>query len=285
MLSHLKLIVSSTFIFMLVASLSAKQIPISEEVEITIPLGKFSVVEFPFKISSKNITSFMAVKTIKSSKKQDGTQAEKQNKILNKNVIPTTKQGAKPTIKKTKKYISITQNVNGFTFFTRREGTLKMVIWGYRHPILLTLKVSKENGYGLYQFILPQSESQEVFKTEQGSHESVVDKLMVHLFNQTLPKGYRTDSEDVVYKSKGFQMRLNREIRGRKYLGQEWILTKLINSNKKQSDSSSIIHEESFYQKGIYGVSLEADEIESGESIRVFIVRNLPMVKEKRYAR
>lgn len=280
MFSRLKQIVSSLFIILGVVSLSAKEIPISEEVQLTIPLGKFSVIEFPFKVTSKNITSFMVNKKIKISnnKNKNEKQLIQSENVLAANVQKKLRKHKKSS-KKRDRYISIVQNVNGFTFFTKREGVLKMVIWGYKHPILLTLKVSKNNGYGFYQFIVPQSESKEVIKTEQGSHEKIINKLMVNLFNQTVPRGYKSDSQDIVYKSNGFTMRLNREIRGRRYLGQEWLLTN--NSN----DGNNIIHEESFYQKGIFAVSLENNTIKKGESIRVFIVRNLPIKKEKRYAR
>lgn len=278
MLNRLKLTVISIFVIALAVSLNAKQIPISEEMEITIPLGKFSVVEFPFKITSRNITSFMVAKKIDKSGKEVDKQTTKNDKLLGTNTISRMNKKIKRKHKRKSKYISIVQNVNGFTFFTKREGVIKMVIWGYKVPILLTIKVSKQNGYGFYQFILPQSDSRQVIKTEQGPHEKIIDKLMVNLFNQTLPRGYRTDSKDIVYKSKGFQMRLNREIIGRRYLGQEWILTKL--NNNAQENGVSVIHEESFYQKGVYGVSLEANKIKKGESIRVFIVRSLSIPKE-----
>lgn len=263
---HLKLLVSSLLLTIATGVLNAKEIPITQEVELSIPLGKFSVVEFPFKISSKNITSFLLEKPIN---KESGENSDVENNIINEPVGPkdgnSAASPAKPKPKE--KYISISQNVNSFTFFARKVGVLKMVIWGYEHPILLTIKVDKNDGFSSYQFILPQSESKEAVITEQGSHEKVVNEVMVHLFNQTLPKGYKSDSSDENFESNGFGLRLNRKVIGKKYLGQEWILT---NNSKERA----VIHEESFYQKGVYGVSMETDAVNPTESIRVFIVRS-----------
>ena len=265
MLVHLKPLVSNLFLVVLISQIAnAKEIPITQEAEITIPLGKFAVVEFPFKITSKNITSFLLVE---SNKKED-VNNELDNAITDTPTSTKLKSTIKGKVTTTKsKYISINQNINGFTFFPRKIGVLKMVVWGYDHPILLTIKVSKEDGFGLYQFILPQSDSKYVATTEQGPHEEIINKLMVNLFNQTLPSGYKSNSKDVNFESNGFDLRLNREIVGKKYIGQEWILTN--NSNEQAN-----IHEESFYQKNIYGISLEADSLNIGESVRVFIIRS-----------
>lgn len=265
MLVHLKLLASSLFLVVFISQIAnAKEIPITQEVEITIPLGKFAVVEFPFKITSKNITSFLLVE----SNKKEEVNNELDSAMLDTPNITKVKGNIKNKITTTKsKYISINQNINSFTFFTRKVGVLKMVVWGYEHPILLTIKVSKEDGFGLYQFILPQSDSKDVAVTEQGPHEEVINKLMVNLFNQTLPSGYKSNSKDVNFESNGFDLRLNREVIGKKYIGQEWILT---NNSHEQAN----VHEESFYQKNIYGISVEADSLNIGESMRVFIVRS-----------
>lgn len=265
MLIRLKQLVNSVIIVGLsLTILSAKEIPITQEVELTVPLGKFSVVEFPFKIEAKNIASFLITKELGKDYKKSTL-----DNIMDKEIdIPNpnpSKRNIKPKKKKSKN-ISIKQNTNGFTFFAKKTGVLKMVVWGYKHPILLTIKVSKKNGFRLYQFVLPQSDSELVRKTEEGNHEKNVNYIMVNLFNQTLPRGYKSNSKDVTYQTKSFSLRLNRQIVGRKYLGQEWILTSKL-------QEKTFIHEESFYQKGIYGVSLEADSVDKNESIRVFIVR------------
>lgn len=272
MLIHLKqhvnkrLIILSAFSLFAVA-VSAKQIPITQEAEIVVPVGQFSVVEFPFEISGKNITTFMTkIKVIKE-KKVDSV--DNLNDDLLNSGANTTESKKKTVESKGKglKNISIVQNVNSFTFFPKKEGVLKMVVWGYDHPILLTIKAESKNGFGLYQFVQPLSKSSIVAETEQGSHEELVNMLMVHLFNQTLPKGYKSSSKDVFHSSNGFEIRLNREVFGKKYLGQEWILTNVSNANQK-------LHEESFYENGVYGVSLEDNKVDKSESVRVFIVRS-----------
>lgn len=271
MLIHLKQHVNkkialATIVLLFSTIVSAKKIPLTQEAEIVIPVGQFSVIEFPFKISAKNLTSFMTDIVITKEKEIETKEDDLNSDLLN----GGKKEAAKPVAtKKTKgssKDISIVQNVNSFTFFPKKEGVLKMVVWGYDHPILLTIKAGQKNGFAHYQFILPQSKSDLVAKTEQGSHEELVNMLMVHLFNQTLPKGYKSNSKDVSHKSSGFEVRLNREISGKKYLGQEWILT-------NQSNDVQKIHEESFYENGVYGVSLENNSISLNESVRVFIVR------------
>ncbi|MFA6195374.1 MAG: type-F conjugative transfer system secretin TraK [Sulfurimonas sp.] len=272
MLVLLKPLVSSLLLLISFTSVAtAKEIPITQEVEISIPLGKFAVVEFPFKIESKNITSFLTDKAVNKNEMED---SDVENSIIDKPIAPIGENGneaskAKPTVKPKPKsqYISITQNINSFTFFARKVGVLKMVVWGYDHPILLTIKVEKNDGTSLYQFVLPHSDSKEVVITEQGSHEKVINEIMVNLFNQTVPKGYKSNSNDENFESNGFSLRLNRQVVGKKYLGEEWIFT---NNSKEQA----IIHEESFYQKGIYGVSLETDSVKPTESVRIFIVRN-----------
>lgn len=266
MLINSKQLVSSLLLIVGITILNAKEIPITQEVEITIPVGKFAVVEFPFKVTHKNITSFLVSESSKAKSK------EKHN-TLNKELLNSKPNGSrlpKPKHKrpgKRSKYLSITQNVNGFTFFARKEGVLKMVIWGYKQPILLTIRAKQKNGFGLYQFVIPQVDSKVVLKTEQGPHEKIINKLMVHLFNQTLPRGYKSLSTDKIYNSNGFEFRLNRQLIGKRYIAEEWILT---NNTSKES----IIHEESFYQKGIFGVSLENDKLKPNESVRVFIVRS-----------
>ena len=62
-------------------------------------------------------------------------------------------------------------------------------------------------------------------------------------------------------------MRLNRSLIGKRYLAQEWVLT-------NHTNTDSVIHEESFYQAGVFGVSLEVDKIKPEESIRVFIIKS-----------
>jgi hypothetical protein len=258
---------------------AAKEIPITQEVEITIPLGEFAVVEFPFKVESKNITSFLVDKPIVVASDED-SDIDVNNEILNKSIEPKeadtslaappptkSKAQSKPQAKPQSKHISVTQNLNGFTFFPKKIGVLKMVVWGYKHPVLLTIRVSKEDGFSSYQFILPHSDSKEVVTTEQGAHEKIVNDIMVHLFNQTLPKGYKSISDDQNFKSNEYGLRLNRQLLGKKYMGEEWIFT-------NDSQEKAVVHEESFYQKGIYGVSLESDSANQGESIRVFIVRS-----------
>jgi len=262
MLVRLKQLVSSIFILVFISTLlGAKEIPITQEVSLTIPVGSFSVIEFPFKITSKNITSFLLDKPIVTDKKT-------KEDIFEKPIQEKKKTNSKKKKVKNKKlkYMTIKQNINSFTFFPKKEGVLKIVIWGYDHPILLTIEVKRTEGHSSYQFVVPHSKSKEIFKTEQGSHEKIINMIMVNLFNQTLPRGYKNDSRDYVFNSNGFRLRLNREVIGRRYIGQEWILT-------NTSNQKSLVHEESFYQKDIYGVSLETSNLKMNESIRVFIVR------------
>lgn len=264
-----KIIVAITLSLTLAINIIAKEIPITQEAELIVPVGEFSVVEFPFKISSKNITSFMTEKKI--IKEEENSKAINDDLLAkNEPLKEATAPASTPSPKKNKenelKDISIVQNINSFTFFPKKAGILKIVVWGYDTPILLTIKAEVKNGFGHYQFILPQSKSDLVAKTEQGSHEEVVNMIMTNLFNQTLPKGYKSSSKDAIFKSDGFEIRLNRELYGKKYIGQEWIL-------KNEKNESSNIHEETFYEKGVYGVSLETNFIKNGESIRVFIVR------------
>lgn len=270
MLKRLKLIASSIVVISTVTIVYAKDIPITQEVQLTIPLGSFSVIEFPFEITSRNITSFMPVRKIKKTTKVINKVIKEQESInddfVRKPIPKKVKKKSNESLKKRSKYISITNNVNSLTFFTRKEGQLKMVIWGYDHPILLTIKVAKEDGYGSYKFLLPLGKNQDVLKTEQDSHEKIINKLMIHLFNQTLPKGYKSKSTDKNYISNGFSLRLNRSVIGKRYMGEEWILT-------NHTSIESTIHEESFSKKGVYGVSLEADTLMPDESVRVFIVR------------
>jgi len=268
MLNRLKLLVSSTLLVLVTQNISAKEIPITEEVEIAITVGKFSVVEFPFKITSKNVTSFLLanVPSNKTDKEHEKSLQDQLMDEAHKTKMKKGKRNLKKPRKRKSKYISIIKNVNSLTFFPKKEGVVKMVVWGYSHPILLSVKAVRKDGFGLYQFTIPQSLSKDVILTEQGGHEKVINKLMIHLFNQTLPKGYKSRSEDAIYESNGFSFRLNREVVGKKYLGQEWILT-------NNTELESNIHEESFYQKGIYGISLEADRLKPKESCRVFIVR------------
>ncbi|MBW6487564.1 type-F conjugative transfer system secretin TraK [Sulfurimonas sp.] len=264
MLSLLKLLASRKFFILFIPIfVMGKELPITQEVEIVVPVGEFSVIEFPFKISAKNITSFMVKQKVVEGKESNQEKKEAVSDLL----AEKNKQGPvqKEMPMKTKN-ISIIQNVNSFTFFPKQEGVMKMVVWGYDHPILLTIKADKKNGFGHYQFILPQSKSEFAAKTEQGSHEETINMLMVHLFNQTLPKGYKSSSKDVSFESNGFLIRSNRELIGKKYLAEEWILT-----NKDNDDT--IIHEESFYEKGIFAISLEDNFIKNSESIRVFVVR------------
>ncbi len=265
MLSLLKPLVSKLVIFILfITSLSAKDIPITQEMELMIPVGQFSVVEFPFKITSKNITSFMGA-----IEKSDGN-IVREDKILEEPIVKKDikeNTGKEKNPKKSKEEdISIVQNVNSFTFFPKKAGAMKLVIWGYDHPILLSIKAVAKDGFSSYRLITPLSKSSDVMQIEQNTHEQVINTLMVHLFNQTQPKGYKNSTRDENYKSNGFELKLNREMLGKSYLAQEWLLT---NTNEKEA----IIHEESFYQKGIYAVAVESDKVGHKENVRVFIIR------------
>ena len=185
MLIHSKQLANKIILIaaLLVGGLSAKEIPITQEVELTVPVGQFSVIEFPFKIVSKNVTSFMAAKTLKGKKPQVASmddalanpigKGKKSKKRRNKK-----NKGKKTSSAKKDKNIVIKQNVNSFTFFPKKEGVFKMVVWGYKHPMLLTIRADKKDGFALYQFVRPLSDSKEVFLTEQGSHEKVINKIM-----------------------------------------------------------------------------------------------------------
>lgn len=275
--NNLTIVALSTFF--IISSVNAKEIPITQEAELTIPVGEFSVIEFPFKITSKNITSFMT--SMQTSEESNIVVEDKvlEAPIINKDITvkeeqpQQTQQKPKKIAKSTDDGISIVQNINSFTLFPKKTGVIKLVVWGYDHPILLSIKAVAKEGSSLYKFILPQSKSTEIAGIEQNTHEQVINTLMVHLFNQTSPKGYKNSSRNESYTSNGFKLDLNRELLGNNYIAQEWLMT---NSNNKEVT----IHEESFYQKGIYAVALEADTIKNKESIRVFIVRQSSKERE-----
>lgn len=146
-------------------------------------------------------------------------------------------------------------------------GKMKTIIWGADHPMFLELDFEK-SGEKYYKFTSPIGENNDIQNMEGNPHEDVVSDLVISAFNEKMPKGYTSKSRHVTGNSDFISWEFQLEYSGSNYSVQSW---KVKNTSKK----AVRLYEEMFASEKnkIYGISIEAPDLNPEEATRVFIVK------------
>jgi hypothetical protein len=230
------------------------EVPLTQVLNVDISFGKFNVLELPFKIKSIDKASFipnkLLVTTNDSGQTTDLTSGGESIADISANAI-VVKRGA-----------------NTLTLFPKKYGRLRMVVWGFKFPVMLEVKVVQGKYPKYYKFTDYTVSKKSAVNFESTSHEKVITKLMKYLFNRKTPKGFENVSKDLMYESNGLKLLYARALVGSRYVGDEWIIQNLTNNTIS-------LYEEMFYKDGVYAISLENDYLKPGEKCRMFVVKKL----------
>jgi hypothetical protein len=251
---------------------NVRKVPIMESIELTVPIGEFSVIDFPFKIEALSSTSFMrdlnrASPPIKSTVqiKQEATQQGRQTGS------PITKTETLPT----QDSISINRGVNALTFFPREFGRVEILVWGGDHPIMIFVVVDKI-GEKYYSFFDPRAKDKSIDTFEALPHDRVISDLLKHLYKGTAPGGYQyKEVKGEHIPLNGFEATIGKILVGNRYQAEEWYLKNTTTSNLRIDPSL-------FYTSGIYSITPERDYLKGGEASRLFVIRQSESKEIKR---
>lgn len=269
----LKILVQTVFSLVLIGSmLIAKEIPLVKNIDIYVPYKEFSVIEFPFKIRGYAFTPF-TYKAVVKDKKVDlaptyaTPSLEKKPSSLSKKVIRATKN--KLASKKPITPIDVAKGNNFFRLYAKKIGKTELLVWGYKeYPVMIKLHVTKDKTkydkqIKFLDYSIRETKAKEF---ESASHDRVVIKITKALFLNVLPQGYKNKTLHKEYISNNLHVKLINTIVGKRYKGEEYILT------NKHSDTVTLMAE-MFEGKGIYGVTFINNILTPNSSTRVFIVR------------
>jgi hypothetical protein len=275
MLARLALIVIS-----LTTISSAAVIPITpNQIDVEIPVGSMSILEFPFRLGEIQKTSLITL-----DKKDD-----KRNPPLSSPKLPQQPQGqntaqsaSAPQADSSESAVTILKGVNTLTLFSKEEGNMQMLIGGHGKAVVMLRILFREKKYEesdlLFSFYDPEAEKNAATKFETDAHSKVVGQITKHLYLGTLPNGYRQivkkdtrkldfpttlDGKNVVV---SLEISLERRVIGDRYMGATWYV-------KNVSPTQGVnLYEEIFWTKGDFGITIEADQLMPGEQTRLFVV-------------
>jgi len=269
----LKILVQIVFsIILFGSSLIAKNIPLVKNIDIYIPYKEFSVIEFPFEIKGYAFTPFTYKIEIKNEKKElDPTYStpslDKTPSSVSQKLKKLTK--SKLAAKQHSSPINVARGNNFFRFYPKRVGKTELLVWGYKKfPVMIKLHITKDpTKYDRQIKFLDYSANEKVAENfESASHDRVIIKITKALFANTLPGGYRNFSSHKEYISNNLNMQLVRTIIGKRYKGEEYILTNI------GSDTVNL-EAQMFEGKGIYGITFINNILTPKKSTKVFVVR------------
>jgi len=276
----LKILVQIVFSFVIVSSVGAREIPMVQNIKITIPFKSLSVIEFPFEIKDKRFTPF----EYKKKKKKKGSKSGEVNPLEDEISLPqsqkpspitsirsnNTKNGAKGKGTKKITNFSVSWGKNFLQIFPKKIGTTQLIVWGYRkYPMLITLEVSndKKKYQSYVKFTDFELEQDKLAKKtlKKMSHEKSCSRLIYHLYNDKVPTGYKLETVDEEYKDQNFVAVLSKQLVGKYYTAKEYRL-------QNMSDKSVILNEPMFSSEKTYAVTIENRKLKAHESTRLFIV-------------
>lgn len=271
----LKILVAIAFS---ISFLIAKDVPIREQQSINIPVGEYSVFEFPFKIQYKDFTPFKY--KIKKETKKNGKDDSSKNIIIKpvlkngKPVLPEKNINIKGKDVKGKntKNFTVQSSDNIIKFFPKKEGATELVVWGYDYPVIIEINVVKKENIKqdemleqYYNFIDYKKQTQEVKKFESNYHEKILEKILIGLYNNKPIPGYKVDLSNETYNSGDLEFTKITSHIGHNYIGEQWAIT-----NNGKSNIS--LYEEMFAKDNVFLISFENDKLLPGETTKLFVV-------------
>lgn len=257
------------FIFFAAAiSLFAIDVPINHSVELDAKIGDYTIIKMPFEIKGLNSATFSL--KYKEDREGDSTILSMASGDTKKEVIIDQKTGkqreVRKKVNKNKKYISIKRGHDTITLFPKKYGMLRLIVWGYKYPIVLKVRVSEEGGQPYYSFVDYEVDKKKAKTFESVPHEAVVKKLVLYMSNNKVPDGYELRGGDNKFALHGLEFSQTRELVGNLYTGDVYVV-------KSDLDKPIALYEEMFYSEGIYAVAVGSDELKPGEKTRLYLVR------------
>jgi len=269
----LKILVQTVFSLFLISSmLVSKEIPLVKNIDIYVPYKEFSVIEFPFKIKGYAFTPFVYKAKVKDKKKDlaptyTSPSLEKMPSSASEKLKRSVK--SKLAAKKPSTPIDVAKGNNFFRLYPKKIGKTELLVWGYKeYPVMIKLHVTKDatkydKQIKFLDYSIKESKAE---KFESSGHDRVVIKITKALFLNKLPQGYKNLSLHKEYISNNLHVKLTKTITGKKYKGEEYVLT-------NNSPDTITLVAEMFEREGIYGVTFINNILVPESSTRVFIVR------------
>lgn len=284
MLPALKQTVFKIFILISIGAiaLSAKDIPISSSMTITIPVGEFSVLEFPFEL--KGEPQFSSFKYEELVNKRDEAQQEVEEQVTLPTSKPSnpgtdkqesTKNNAKKDVVKTKqnnadksKPLDVKFGNNSVQIFSKIEGSVELIVWGYKHPIMIHV-IASENANAsdkYYSFIDSKKDAKKAVSFESFPHEKVITRLIYGMYNNKKPIGYKKKSSEYMSAYDDMKFVAEYELIGENYLARSGYL--INEGSNKKIDQSKILMED----KNIYALTVLSDFLKTNTKTRAYII-------------
>jgi len=253
-------------IALVAVSASAAILPISPTTKITIKVGEFSTITFPFDIKHIEKSPFIASTNPRIVSGVSGDAVIDSEALLNAESLPQPiKKDA--ILGKKEHSIYMTSSKRTISVYPNRLGSTELIVYGYKFPIHIKLLVREDAGAGHFDFKDYETEDKHKAKSfEMVPHEKVISKLIKYAFNDMVPPGYDAENMNKSYKKVGIQFKLIKKLKGDGYEVRTWIV-------KNQNKDTVNLYAEMFYTEGIYAIAFENDELKRGESTRMFIVQ------------
>ena len=266
-------VLSSLYLF-------ANDVPISKVETIEIEKGKWTIIEFPFKILGKDVTPFKRKILVTKLVKDKPLKSTTSVKSIAPTMIPKAtivngkiqiKNKKTTTNKKTSKSLKVLTSENIIKLYPRNSGKTEFIVWGYDYPMVINIIVKdkiEDNDYNQHiKFIDYKIDKKVVAKFESNYHEKIIERLLTALYNKKAPKGYQKVIDNVIQKDMTNHLTFSLDISfvGNNYIGQTWNVT---------NTSKTIInlYEEMFAQSNVYMVSFENNILQSNETTRMFTI-------------
>jgi len=285
----LRILVPIVSSLILSSSLYAIEIPIVQNLEVTIPLKELSVIEFPFEVKVKNFTPFVykKKKTIqKDVEKKDFDPLKDSVKLPQvkdltplsnirnmrdiKKKITANKNAVVNTLKGKSKKFSVSWGKNFVQFLPKKEGSTQLIVWGYeKFPIIIKIIISndKELSNSYIKFVDYEADNKKITKKslKNTSHEKVCSRLIKSLYNHKVPSGYKTVIKVQEYNSKSLEVSFVKSIVGKYYTASEYRVLNI-------ADTALSLNEPMFSTANNYAISIENRDLKENEATRMFVV-------------
>ncbi|MCK9550947.1 type-F conjugative transfer system secretin TraK [Aquamicrobium sp.] len=253
-------------------SLYGVELDLQPSAKITIGVDSFTTIALPFDIkhiekapfvSNEKVTEEVPVQEVTTAANEIDPKALENAESLPQpnaaNLSPVVNSNI--SMKYTKRLITI---------LPKKTGSTELVIYGYdKYPVIIKLDIQKKAARNQFVFNSQYEgvENKENVKDfEATQHEKVISKLLKYTFNYMVPEGYKKVSIKKSFRKDGVSFNLTQKVIGDDYEINEWVI-----QNNKSNPIK--LNEESFYNNGIYAVSLLDDVLSPREITKMYIVK------------
>lgn len=245
-------------VFLFSIPLSAKDMPMLQEQSIVIPTGEWSVLDFPFKISSISPSTYIV-------EEDSGYSGQTRSDVD----FSSIQEGQKTTPANTgDRPITVNKGDNVIEFFPNAKGKAEFIVWGAKFPIMVKIKAEKNKGDKYFKFIEQDADKKANEEFESVNYEKTLESLIQALWDNKTPEGFKVEASDDKGEISGIKYYLTRKLVNRQYIAEEWIV-------ENTNDMMVKLHEEMFVSKKhkTYGVSLVSNKLNPSEKTKLYIIR------------